>query len=815
MTNRERVYEATRSYLEEHPEVTSAFERMLVVDEAGPWDFDDTPLDSGRFGTIVSEGIVEKTDAGEYRLADREAIASALRGEDLSEPDAATTQQRSVEWPAVDWTIVAGLLVALAIIVIARASVYRSVMRDGRVVSIANDPYFYRYMQRQLLEISSSPIAMAPVTEIPGRASSRPLTHVVNWWVSALLGGTPAAADLVAAWLPVIGTVALGVVLFGLVRTVTGDARIGIASVLVLAVIPVHALYTSLGFLEHRVHQYFWLGVLLFALVWLAVDLHRQSHRHGAATGAMEHCRRPLSWGVAGVLAVAVAASAHAWAGSALTFLPVAAYVALRVIVDVRADLRPGVANLPLLAGLAGGGVLAYLPHTLWGWHQSDPALVITPVALAVGAVAIVAVGEVWHWRSLSGRSLLVATVVVGIASIVGLRYLRPEEFARLQHRLTDSLLGRGGVREGVSLYSLDLGLVFGPGLQIGVFFFIGMPVVLWLTWSVYRRYEPGYLALVVFAWYYAVLAGIQLRFAAQFSVVLAVFAGIIVVGALSWLGIIASPQVFRVQERDDGLDIPERVRRGGDVSLAARQRSDGDDDSDRPMGRRRFAYLLLTVLLLFGFNLVYLPMHLGATVYGEEVDGVAAIEDHVAATDRAFPENYVLSRWGSSRMFNFFVNGEASHYRYAMNNYIEFITASDIDDMYHDHAHSVGYVIVEARSAPVDTVQYQLFDDLGADSAHYQLLYSGEDIKAFALVEGAVVTVSTAPNAAVELSTTVTVDDTTIEYTRSGTADDDGEATIRVAYPGEYEIGDQTVEITLDEIEAGAEISVEMETDA
>ena len=67
--------------LEERPDLEPAIEAALAADEAhGTWTFDDLDTDSGSFGELVSQGVVEKAD-GEYRVADPAATRAALDGE--------------------------------------------------------------------------------------------------------------------------------------------------------------------------------------------------------------------------------------------------------------------------------------------------------------------------------------------------------------------------------------------------------------------------------------------------------------------------------------------------------------------------------------------------------------------------------------------------------------------------------------------------------------------------------------------------------------------------------------------------------------
>ena len=48
-------------------------------------------------------------------------------------------------------------------------------------------------------------------------------------------------------------------------------------------------------------------------------------------------------------IGVAVVTSVVAWAGSALVFIPVAGYIAVRMVIDAREEIPPMEANAPLI----------------------------------------------------------------------------------------------------------------------------------------------------------------------------------------------------------------------------------------------------------------------------------------------------------------------------------------------------------------------------------------------------------------------------------------------------------------------------------
>ncbi|WP_049895253.1 hypothetical protein [Halopiger xanaduensis] len=82
-------------------------------------------------------------------------------------------------------------------------------------------------------------------------------------------------------------------------------------------------------------------------------------------------------------------------------------------------------------------------------------------------------------------------------------------------------------------------------------------------------------------------------------------------------------------------------------------------------------------------------------TYSNEQVAALEAIDEHANATEREYHDNYVLSAWGDSRMYNHFINGESKGYGYAQSNYEDFITSSDPGSWYEQIEGRVGYVVV------------------------------------------------------------------------------------------------------------------------
>ena len=835
MLSPEETTANARAFLDDHSQAEKPLEALVERDARGePWTFDQIDLDSGRFGELVSRDLATSVDGG-YRLEHPDAIRAAIEMEsdtlDDAHPSAseqATTHLGS--GPAHDtdsdaisnvttrtsvdpWTIL-GLIGTLLTVAVARLVAAPAVFRNGFIVSPSNDTYFFRYWQERLAARADGLFDLGLFADMGGAASTRPLAHATNWWITVLLGGVD-AAPAVAAWLPVVASVCLGYLVYRTARLLTDDVRVALAAVLFYGLAPVNVVYTSVGFLDHQAHQYLWLGLLVAALTTLGANVARRDNSDPQAT-ARDHARDARMWFVALVLAVAVAASAHVYGGSPLTFVPVAAIVGLRVALDVRHSRSPAYANAPLIAGLALGAVGALAAHVALGWHESIAA--VTPILAAGGAVAVVGLGELWRRVSLPPLGLVAAEVVVAVGGLVAYARLRPSDIDRIWTR-ADDLFFREGISETVSLFSPDFAVVFGPLLQLGLGFYFAIAVLVVATWDVTRRDEPGWLVLVCFAWYYTLLATIQVRFAGQLAIMIAPFAGIGLVYLLSAIDIARPLKSF-----GPGSDVnsqPIRHQRGDKSGKRNAITSPSLPDDTRLRG-----YLAAAVTLVLLFNLLLVPSLVGQTTYDRaEFDAALTIDSHSDKLNREYPQNFVLSQWGNNRMYNYFVNGEARSYGYARSNYDQFLTSTHPDDWHDRFQGRVGYVIISERgnAASKESSYTALYYGYGvgvndtAATGHYQLLTYTEGIRAFAVVPGATVKILDPSsigvgNGTVTATTTVTVPNsaneaaatgTTLEYTRHAVVSN-GTATIRVAHPGEYQVGSQSVTISSNAVLSG-----------
>ncbi|QLK26805.1 MFS transporter [Natrinema zhouii] len=825
------IADATASFLEDRDDGNQALEIVLAADaNHETWTFDDVDLDSGTFGELVSRGIVTKVD-GAYRVADPAVVESVMAGEEL-EPETGTASsgfdldlERLRD--AVDLRALTALLGALLVVAAARMTAFRSVFQQGYVVSPGNDPYYFRYWMEELMATASGPADYEVLVDAPtGVSGVRPLAHATNWFIAELLGGGQGAADTVAAWLPVVASVALGLVIYKLAVLLTRDIRVGVASVLVFAVTPINAVYTGLGFIDHQLHQYFWLGITLLTLTWLAVDLQRRLEGGVASrVGVRAHLRAPQTWIVAVAFGGSVAAGIHAWGGSPLLLVPLAAYVGLRVAMDARADVSPALANLPLLAGLVLGSGLSLALHHRWGWHAEFVAT--TPALVLGGTVAAVALGELWQRSDVHLGGLLALEGLVAAGGLFAFTRLQPEAWAEAMTRV-DDLFFREGATETASLFATEYYVIFGPLYQLGMGFYVALAVLGWVAWIVARRYEPGWLLVGTYAGYLLVLAGIQVRFAGQLAIPLAVLTGLGIVQLLAVVDLARTPIPFRESDVSTG-----GARGGGPAAADGGERTDESQSSSKrgsdssrslepsisiPDGRR-IGYLLGIGLLVFGLSLIYVPGLTADVTHGEaKIEAVSAIGDHADAANQTYPENFVLSEWGDNRMYNHFVNGESQSYGYAQSNYGEFRSGTDPDGRYDQFSGRVGYVVVTAvdGDAPAESAQVRLLEEYGAGGngtdglAHYQALFVDDEAAAFAVVPGATLEIPGESGENVTVETEVSVSGESFTYEREEVIEDNGQATVTVPYAGEYTVGNRTVRVSEDDVLNGSSISLE-----
>lgn len=786
----------TATLIAERPDLAEALEEIIAVDQSTEvWEFDDVAIDPGRFGEIVSRDIVVKAGDG-YRLNDPDAVRAVLAGEPTNPDEATLDFALPTDWrPSVDPRTTVALAAVLALLAAMRTLQLPTLYRDEHRLSPANDPYFYRTMVDRLLAQSSDPFSLELVTNMPARAvSRRPFSHAMNWWVAALLGGDQTAATLVALWLPVVASIGLGIVIYFTAKTASGDVRVGIAAVFFLALVPVHAVYTQLGFLEHRLHQYFWLGVTLLAVTWLASDVKRLSHMHKPASAVRQHLRKPRTWIAALAIGPALAFSMHAWGGSIMMMVPLALYAGGRALIDVREGITTTLANLPLLIGTAFGVAIAAFLHFRWEWH--DSLLAYWPPLILVGMVLVFVIADLFRRIGVSSLVLGISEVIVGIAGIAIFTTQFPDEWDYLQDR-ADTLFTRDTATETMSLFT-D---AWTPITQIGLDFVLALFVLAFVVWMVWRQYEPAWLLLCTYALVWLVFASFQIRFAAQMSIIMAVFGGLGFVYLLGWIGLARRPELFA-----ETKDVP-RPDTESDPRISSMQ---------LPSEPAAIGWIALILLLFTGMSLMFIPLLGADTMYDDDqYDSLLAIESHNESVAEYDHEYFVLSNWGDNRMYNYLLHGDGDSYGYASSNYQPFIESDHPDDHYDEIASQVGYVVIddlETTDLPNNTyttLHGDINDTTLPDSGHFQALHLGDTASAYATVPGATITVN-GTNESITTTTAITLDDTDYTYERTLTESSNTTTATTVAYPGDYDLFDQTVSITQEDVINGSTIELD-----
>lgn len=787
--------------LRERPQLRETLENIVALDEDRAWAFDDLDCDSGDFGYLVSRSFIEEDGSG-YRLVDRDATRRALR-RDLSEESADTetesdegqtgqrpgrVRERLAETNTGFW---GSLGFALALVFLVRIINYQSVFREDHILSTGNDPYHYRHWVDQLVAESPGLFSFSEIAGVlGGRAEAgEPLTYTLGYWLSSLAGGSDAVGD-VFAWFPVASALVVAVLTGWMALAVTNDERIAVISVLSFAVMPSHALYSGIGFFDHHPVDYLWLAIMAASLVWLARDLSRKA-------SAKAHVTNPWSWVAAAVFGVACAASMLSWNGAPLLLIGVGLYAALRPISEIRTKDSPLLTSLPLVVGLGFATAITHAIHTSAGWQE--PAVVYAPLIVALGAVAVSGLAEAADRFYPDPRAVLAGVIGVGVAGILGVRTVAPEIFTRYSQRFSDSLLGREGAVETVPLISANIGLPFGPVHPYGWFVFFAVPALAYVSWKCLDEHRPRWLVLVSYAWAFLGLSMIQARFIGEFSPFASIFTAVGLVGILASRDLLRPLDCFSTRERARAQPLGgfSNINAGLSVSL------------------------LLVVALLLG--VIAIPSAVGPLAYEDsEYESVAWIEDDTETRDG---EEYVLSRWGRNRMYNYIVSGGGNTYGYAQANYEDFLNSEDPDEWYNRFENRVGYIIFPnqggAESAPDDarlTTYGQLFYKYGSATevmdgvGHYRLAYVTESglRRVYRPVPGATIEGTTEPGATMTVSTDVTVSGESFTYTRRTTATDQGAFNVTVSYPGEYSVdGSGNVSVSDEDVEQGNRVQL------
>jgi len=796
----------------DRPDLEEGLAAVMAVDEDhDTWTFEDVSVGTGVFGEIVGHDIVESVD-DEYRVADPDSVRAALADGPASGPGSApaTGPDSGVAGAsdrfgvAVDRVVtgvasatgrrVLGALAVAALFVGVRTLTYFGVFRDGNVVMVANDPYAYRYELDQALALSTNPLDIGAVREFADaglRASGEPLFVATMWWVSALLGGTRETAGAVLAWYPVVAALAVGALVYVVGAHLLGDRRVGFCAAVLLAVMPAHAIRTPLGFGDHHAFDYVWFVAVVAAMVWAVTTedpLGRSGQRGAVAVG------------------VAVAGLTLAWEGSPLLLVPVAAYLAAVVLLDVDDDRSPLRSNAPVLGGLGLAAVVTVGAHLVLEW--GSPSLVLTPAVFAAGGLAVAGGSELLARRGVGVERIATAEFATPVVAVVVLSLVAGSLLSELVGGFA-FVLTTAGIGETTSAFALSE--VVGVKLFGGAAF-LALPVLVWGS----RRAVLGdrcWLVLSVFTWFFFLLSALQSRFVGQLAPLVSVFAAVGLVWAFARLGLTTPP-------------VP--VRESADAASATGPRDDGPWLDAEGVGLRSGVTAVVLVAAVVGPSLYVVPDQVRAgTVSDHNYETARWMADYADERDLTYPDNYVFSRWGTNRAFNYPVNGVAANYTYARGNYSDFVSASHADPWYDRLNDSVGFVVLEPIPVRDGTVQEHLHRTYGSRwvtgdgtvryeaVSHFRAVYSSTDgaNRVFVPVPGAAVTGRTGADATVELETTVEIPNDQFTYRTVAEPNATGHYRAVVPYPGRYEVqaGNRTRTVTVPEraVENGTQVSV------
>jgi dolichyl-diphosphooligosaccharide--protein glycosyltransferase len=745
--------------IETRPDLEPVLQAVLAADT--PWAFDDVDVDSGRFGELVSTDLVEPASDGGYRLVDPAATRAALAGAVDSTASSAvdTPEDRSLTPPLQANSLQRYGLLALAVgvVVAFRLVSVPTVFRDDEIVLMANDPYFYRFLVEQTLAAPELSLSSFPTVVSRGE----PLLIATLALVATGAGGSQASVGLVLAWYPVVVTALTAVLVYAVANALTDDRRVALAAVLFLAVLPGHAVRTSLGFADHHAFDYLWVTLTMFGLV----AVYRASS---------PVTRQPTVSNVVPVVAVGlgVAGSILAWEAGPLLIIPVGLLVAADALRAVDREMSSLQYCAPITLGVGLGAGLVWAVHLALGWHTTLVAA--APLGLALGCAGLVLLGEGWHRFDRSATTLAAVEGGLALAGLVLFRFVAPERWwTRITGSITGRLLARRDIQEVTSLLT-------NPDqwfLLFGLLLLFALP---YMAYGAYRARTDGrWLPAAVYGWYFLLLAAIQARFVGQFSLVLAVFAGFGFVHVAGWVDLVRPPGVLT------------------DTPIASLRRPDS----------KQTAALSVLFLLLASLSLVLTPIVIGQnTVSDGQYETATAMADYSDDHGLSYSDNYVLSRWDRNRMYNYHVNGQSRSYGYARNTYDQFARATDGRQWYQRLEGRAGFVVTSDFAVTADPralgtrlhTQYGTRTETAPAVAHYRLISVADEgaYKAFAVVPGATITGTAAPNETVTVNQQITVDGVTFEYERRTTTNASGRFQTRVASPGFYTVGNQTVTV-------------------
>lgn len=675
------------------------------------------------------------------------------------------------------------LAIITALTVLTRSYIYRAVFRKGDTVLLANDPYLYRYFVDTIVGAAEG--AADPALFLSPTVRPAPLLISSLAWLSEVAGGNPTLVGPIVAWYPVVAAVVTGWLVYSTAKTLSGTRWGGLAAGVTLAIIPIYALRTALGFADHHAFDYVWLAATLWALVRYAEVADPQSRR---------------AWVTAVILGFTIAGQALAWLGGSLLLVPVGLYVQYCVYESLRNGRPPARARAPLLSAIAIGAVLVLGIHTALGWLPVYVAAL--PTLLFAGAIGVVGAGE------LARRSGHPKTVFLGIEGgglVLFILIARGLGVFRALAGDADNYftqIGTVGIVETVSLIGGGpWAPVLGPFSLFGLILFAAVPVLGVATWAAVRRPRPAVTVVAIYAWYFIALAVIQRRFAGELSVVVAVLLGCGVVGLAVRLQVISPRPTFSTAETPLRLNI--------DVPLS------------------RVVVFALVLMLISSASFALIPVKMTQATYdGDKHDAARWMSAYADEQGWTFPDNYVLSSWSETRMYNYFVTNWTLGYTYARRHYQAVLSSVTPRETYIRHRARVGFIVTTDDHPPSVRVvngsqELSLYARLHDHQtsrrngvpglAHYRMLWMSPDesVTVSTFVRGATMEGTASPNSTVRVQTDVQLTHGTVSYVRLAETDANGAFTVTVPYAGLYSVGNTSHRITESEVQSGTVVTV------
>ena len=782
------IQEETERLLNKKPEIESDLREILDIDSKGRWDFQDISLDSGVFGEIVSREIVRKTDDG-YEVRDRQAVRAALE-DDTTEPKSnfstaewvhnSLSQRSASIRPQLDALSIGGIFGSLLLVLLLRFISLPSVIRDGRIVLLGNDPYYYRYWVESLLTSDSANLSV--LTEFPPAvANGEPLLIASLWLVSSLLGGTADAVGWTMALYPVLSAFLVAIFLALLAFSLSRDLRVVVSAVALLAFIRIHVLRSSFGYADHHAFDWIWLMLTFFVLVIL---LRRDQ-------------ARPLNLlSLTILLGVGIAGQTLAWDAGLLFLVPLGVVVFAHSLSFGSRDISPLRAGLPFIGGTALGAFLIGIAHLALGWHTTVVAT--APLILFAGVVIVYTTSELAYRNNVSPRHLGAIQSLFGMVILGGV-YVAFPELGQGVSSGVNFLVNTQGIGETASLLSTNRGAIVAPLLIVGAVFPLALPYLGWATYKAFRDQAPQWQAVAIYSWYFIGLAVLQIRFVGELSPFIALLAGLGFVHLLAWVDVI---------EDNPNPDTHNSSKPAKGERQSYRQLL---------LPNLRTASLIAVVFLaVVALSLLQMgPMLMEVTFNDSQYQTAQWIAEDAESRNLGHPRNYVFTPWDVNRPYNYFVNGHSRSYSYAYTHYPNFTSTAAGQEWYQRLADRAGYIVIPSSrtNGPLtrDLVQLNTTNSSIPGIGHYRLVYASSDQSqlVFRPITGAVIKGNANAGSRLTLSSNVSVPGADFTYRRSIAVDQNGDFHVRVPYPGVYKIGNQTIKVSAEDVSSGNMIQI------